>query len=191
MTICASSLRTSFLSPSVPRKTLSHGKISSDRIVGQISRSLTIRQARRFQLDPVGDGDQSHLDEDIPPITALSLPLEGMLEVGRVDGTDLQVPIPTVSSRHAMLKIADDTVVVTDLGSTNGTFIDGEKVGLKLKQTFLACTPDVSSSVFFLLSSPAQLAAMASAQLGCGSVVTFGDPSLASFQLIELKDDDA
>lgn len=46
------------------------------------------------------------------------------LELGR-DCDGLLLSDPQVSRRHAALEIADGRLVVTDLGSRNGTFIDG------------------------------------------------------------------
>jgi len=36
--------------------------------------------------------------------------------------------VPTVSSRHALIKFDGNQVAVTDLGSTNGTYIDGDSL---------------------------------------------------------------
>jgi pSer/pThr/pTyr-binding forkhead associated (FHA) protein len=56
---------------------------------------------------------------------------EELLEVGRVEPADVVLPVPTVSGRHALLRLEDDglTVTVTDLGSTNGTVVQGEELG--------------------------------------------------------------
>ncbi|MFO1087357.1 MAG: adenylate/guanylate cyclase domain-containing protein [Reyranellaceae bacterium] len=52
--------------------------------------------------------------------------------IGRAsDQCDLVVAHPTVSRRHARLSLAGDALTVEDLGSTNGTSIDGKA----LKQT--------------------------------------------------------
>ena len=41
---------------------------------------------------------------------------------------DLVVAHPSVSRRHARLEVADDTVTLTELGSRNGTWVDGKRV---------------------------------------------------------------
>ena len=48
--------------------------------------------------------------------------------VGRAVTSDLPIYDPTVSRQHAELTIADDGVKVTDLGSSNGTFVNGTQV---------------------------------------------------------------
>jgi len=50
---------------------------------------------------------------------------EGSYLVGRGPDTDLQIPVRTVSGHHARLRIEGEKVFVEDLGSTNGTDIDG------------------------------------------------------------------
>ena len=59
-----------------------------------------------------------------------ALPLdEGTLEVGREAGLGLSlINESTVSRRHAEIVRNGDTVSVKDLGSTNGTFVNGAKV---------------------------------------------------------------
>ncbi len=50
---------------------------------------------------------------------------EGVHMVGRGPGSTVQIPVQTVSGRHAELRIEGDRVFVRDLGSTNGTDLDG------------------------------------------------------------------
>ena len=48
--------------------------------------------------------------------------------VGRADYNDLVIPDPSVSTMHAKLQSRDGVWMLSDLGSTNGTFVDGELV---------------------------------------------------------------
>jgi pSer/pThr/pTyr-binding forkhead associated (FHA) protein len=48
--------------------------------------------------------------------------------VGRVEDNTFQIPEPSVSSHHCELVVKGEEVLVRDLGSTNGTFINGEKI---------------------------------------------------------------
>ena len=48
--------------------------------------------------------------------------------VGRVEDNAFQIAEPSVSSHHAEIILKGNDVVIKDLNSTNGTFINGEKV---------------------------------------------------------------
>lgn len=48
--------------------------------------------------------------------------------VGRVEDNAFQIAEPSVSSHHAEIILRGNDVVVKDLNSTNGTFINGEKI---------------------------------------------------------------
>jgi adenylate cyclase len=50
------------------------------------------------------------------------------LVLGRALSSDLPVLDPTVSRRHAELTIEPESVLVRDLGSSNGTFVNGTRV---------------------------------------------------------------
>jgi serine phosphatase RsbU (regulator of sigma subunit) len=59
----------------------------------------------------------------------LELPLaEGEQIVGRGTDADVHVDHPNVSRRHASIVVDGDTVTVTDLGSRNGTRVNGARV---------------------------------------------------------------
>ena len=60
----------------------------------------------------------------------------GLNSVGR-EGTDVLLPEKTVSRRHAQIEVAAGTVAVEDLGSTNGTRINGQMLGPGTAQTVL------------------------------------------------------
>ncbi len=99
------------------------------------------------RLDPsariaIGPADTVHLGShrlDLEPIlprlvvettaspTLLTFPGE-VLVIGRVAGNDLVIDLPTVSSRHARLTRTGANIFVEDLGSTNGTYIDGRRI---------------------------------------------------------------
>ena len=49
--------------------------------------------------------------------------------LGRGTEADLRIDDPGVSRKHAQISMSGDTAVVTDLGSTNGTIVDGQRVG--------------------------------------------------------------
>lgn len=47
--------------------------------------------------------------------------------IGR-EGVDIVLPDPEASRRHAAIREHGDGIAIEDLGSTNGTFVNGEKV---------------------------------------------------------------
>jgi pSer/pThr/pTyr-binding forkhead associated (FHA) protein len=51
-----------------------------------------------------------------------------VVNVGRGDYNDLVIPEPSVSASHAKLQRREGIWVIADLGSTNGTFVDGERI---------------------------------------------------------------
>lgn len=50
------------------------------------------------------------------------------LTIGRVPGTAIQLEDPSVSASHAMISVHDGRLFLADVGSTNGTFVNGERV---------------------------------------------------------------
>src|SRR5271156_4210627 len=48
--------------------------------------------------------------------------------VGRVEDNTLQIADSSVSSHHAEILLRGSDVVIKDIGSTNGTFINNEKI---------------------------------------------------------------
>ncbi len=48
--------------------------------------------------------------------------------IGRVEDNTFQIAEPSVSSHHCEILLRGNDVVVKDLNSTNGTYINGEKV---------------------------------------------------------------
>jgi predicted Zn finger-like uncharacterized protein len=51
--------------------------------------------------------------------------------LGRGVNCDIQLQDSEISRRHAMLEIKGDAATVSDLGSTNGTYVDGVRVRSK------------------------------------------------------------
>lgn len=61
-------------------------------------------------------------------VTGKTFPLKGTLTVGRVAGVDLQIDDDSVSRRHAELVVQGREVTVKDLGSANGTTVNGAPI---------------------------------------------------------------
>lgn len=87
------------------------------------------------------DGDAENLagkqeTADAPEAAALlvydgnEVPLrKGSNTFGRKDDNDVTIADPYVSGRHGQIEVEDDGIYFTDLGSTNGTFLNGAKLG--------------------------------------------------------------
>jgi len=61
-------------------------------------------------------------------VTGKTFPLSGTIVVGRVAGSDLQVDDDSVSRKHAELIVNGREVSVKDLGSANGTTVNGAPI---------------------------------------------------------------
>lgn len=85
----------------------------------------------------------------------------GTIGVGRNSDNDVCIPIDEISRHHARLQSAESGIVVEDLGSANGTFVNDQRVH---SATLLKAGDEVRfDTVRFLLISPAQEAQQASA----------------------------
>jgi hypothetical protein len=51
------------------------------------------------------------------------------ISIGAHDNNDIWIDIPSVSGRHAVLMQTATGYTITDLNSTNGTFVNGAKIG--------------------------------------------------------------
>lgn len=84
------------------------------------------RGVPRLVISPEGkasaDSVQAHgIDEEIPltqPVTV----------IGRAEDADVRLSDGSVSRRHAEIRIDGERVLLTDLGSTNGTTVNGREV---------------------------------------------------------------
>jgi hypothetical protein len=104
----------------------------------------TSGQTRIFRTEETGGGDQGTaaisadearrhgLAREIVEVVTDegTFPLEGRgpWTVGRSQECDIVVSDPNVSRKHARLSRADNGFVVEDLGSTNGTLLDGAPI---------------------------------------------------------------
>jgi DNA-binding NtrC family response regulator len=88
------------------------------------------------------DGQETVTIDDLPsgrpPLTVLLFHRQGVevaqlvpgsgLVVGRTAPADLVVADPSLSRRHALLEVLDDDLFVEDLGSKNGTRVNGARI---------------------------------------------------------------
>ncbi|CAA2956957.1 zeaxanthin epoxidase, chloroplastic [Olea europaea subsp. europaea] len=112
----------------------------------------------RWLLEPVGDGDSRHIGYKTALPDAFEI-ASNVVTVGRTAGkADIVIPVPTVSGVHARIQKTEESLLITDLDSTNGTFIDE----IRLQPGVVAA------------ASP-------------GNLITFGDTNLAIFKVSKLE----
>ena len=64
------------------------------------------------------------------PLQHLELVLDRKeIRIGRAPNSDFVIDDDYVSSQHAKLQRTDEGWIIQDLNSTNGTFVDGERIG--------------------------------------------------------------
>ena len=58
----------------------------------------------------------------------------GAFYIGRINGNDMIMPDYAISKRHAIIDIEDGAYYIRDTGSTNGTRLNGSRLGKKRSQ---------------------------------------------------------
>ena len=54
--------------------------------------------------------------------------LEGKVTIGRSDSCDIQIEGIGISRSHGLFEVSDGQLIFTDLGSSNGSFVNGDKL---------------------------------------------------------------
>ena len=139
---------------SVLRASSVQGRLSLETFSGRVERAYGARS--RAELDElVGDLPErrrvarllSRATAALSALTAelevawreprtprLALPRAGtIVTIGRGSGCDCVLADDSVSRRHARLRQADDAWLLADLGSTNGTRLNGWRVGQEVE----------------------------------------------------------
>lgn len=86
----------------------------------------------------LAEGTGSECTPILPPAAELHVfagdrgtkthPLGAVTTIGRAETCDICLPDPSVSRRHAEIRKIGSTFVLTDLGSTNGTMVNGARI---------------------------------------------------------------
>jgi adenylate cyclase len=116
----------------------------------------------RYRLFSTEGGQQFELREGTP------------LVVGRAPSSDIPIFDPTISRRHAELVIDDSGVRVRDLGSSNGTFLNGAKVE---QATVIVGDVVTFGKVGFRLQQAPRATPMPSRELGMPTPMRESGPS--------------
>lgn len=61
-------------------------------------------------------------------LRGVTVPVSGPVVIGRSPGADIVVGDDFVSGRHAIVSPSGEEAVLEDLGSTNGTLLNGQRV---------------------------------------------------------------
>lgn len=61
-------------------------------------------------------------------LRGVKLTVTSPIVVGRAPGSDILIPLDVVSGRHARFSLMGSGLMVEDLGSTNGTYLNGQPV---------------------------------------------------------------
>ena len=80
------------------------------------------RNARRPSARPIGRPAHG------PRVPYGVYPIEGAINIGRSDESDVFLVDPSVSRKHAVIDVDAGWPIVHDLESTNGTFVNGERI---------------------------------------------------------------
>ena len=112
--------------------------LSEEELVGEIGAAFLLLHRVDLRARSSGETEAANWGQTTADLGFLAVPLRSResqvsdVVVGRSEDTDIVLLHSTVSKRHARLHLDDDGVfVVTDLGSRNGTFVDGIPVGLE------------------------------------------------------------
>lgn len=73
-------------------------------------------------------GGQWMISAETGPLSGLSYAVHGSLVLGRALDCDLAIVTPHVSRQHARLELENDHLYIEDLGSSNGTVVNGRMI---------------------------------------------------------------
>jgi hypothetical protein len=122
------------------------------------------------------------------PLAGQSVSLEGgTLVAGRGEGSDLRLPETGVSRQHARFQASAQGWTVVDLGSTNGTFVNEQR--LPANQPYLLRPGDrvaIGSSILVVQPGEPEGRARPEAELAEGAVRSRPHPALLAAGAIAL-----
>ena len=114
-------------------------------IVDQNSTNGLLYKGNRVQEQTLDDGDVVRISDDLGNWVTLTYddlsnsrfistrilqidPAQAVITIGRAVGNTIVLNYPQVSSQHAVIRRGTGEAFVEDLGSTNGTYVQGQRV---------------------------------------------------------------
>jgi len=73
------------------------------------------------------------LEFESGPLTGLRYGLDDVIVLGRSTDCDLTIPVPQISRQHARFTVEGDHLLLEDLGSANGTAVNGSRISSVVK----------------------------------------------------------
>ncbi len=111
-------------------ETTAAGTAAGVSLLTEYQRSLSVPRGpsvlKEFATPPGNTGDQ--IQARLPDGSTRTMPLSGTLTLGRGEDNDLTLADNNVSRHHAQVAFDGQAYQVTDLNSTNGTYIGGAKL---------------------------------------------------------------
>jgi len=140
---------------------------------------------------------------DLPPL--IQVLEQEYTHVGRLPGNEIQLPYPSVSSRHCIFIISGPDIVVRDLNSSNGTYVNGQAItetilrpgdviqlgAVEMKFEPGIKRPKLSANVPNVRSEPLDEVQKSSMPLLSGSTVRLSDYQSTRTRALPVIDDNA
>lgn len=78
--------------------------------------------SRKYGIEVLKASENSNLEE------GSILLLNGVITIGRKEGNNVVLSEPYVSANHAKILLKNNEIIIEDLNSTNGVFVNEEKI---------------------------------------------------------------
>jgi transcriptional regulator with PAS, ATPase and Fis domain len=117
------------------------------------------------------------------PDKGMSIEITSSLTIGSRPDSDLRLEDPTVSRKHAEISRTAEGLLLQDLGSTNGTFLNGVRVDRAYLRDGAFVTVGETSMIFSAGGDGAMGGAQALSTFG--QMVAVSEPMLKAFTLLE------